>query len=365
MSLQPVATDVPLNPPRTDLFYKVSWLGFKERIIRSLLLGCALVSVATTLSIISILVVETGEFLTRAAHSLGARDQLERDAAIEQQGAEGTNSTRPAVSEVAAPASSVWRVVWEFFTDPKWSVQYQLKHFGILPLLTGTFLVAGIASLIGIPIGLASAVYLSEYSTPRLRSIVKPILEILAGIPTVVYGFFGLVFITPYVLQPFFENVLGMHVDGYNALSAGVVVGIMIIPTISSLSEDVLRAVPRGLREAAYGLGSTKFDVSVRVVVPAALSGILASFLLAISRAIGETMAVSIAAGLSPQLTLNPLRSVETMTAYIVNVSMGDTPTDSVEYSSLYAVAMTLFLITLATNILAQFIMRRYREVYN
>jgi len=190
------------------------------------------------------------------------------------------------------------------------------------------------------------------------------LLEILAGIPTVVYGYFALVFITPVLIQPFFEDLLGFDVDVFNALSAGIVVGIMIIPMVASLSEDALRAVPQSLREAGYALGSTRFDVSVRVIVPAAFSGVVASFLLAISRAIGETMAVTIAAGQKPTMTLNPLKSVETMTAFIVNVSLGDTPAGSIEYSSLYAVALTLFCFTLVMNIVSQWILRRFREEY-
>jgi phosphate transport system permease protein len=180
----------------------------------------------------------------------------------------------------------------------------------------------------------------------------------------VVYGYFALEFVTPYTIRPLFQGLLGFDVDGYNALSAGIVVGIMVIPMVSSLSEDALRAVPRSLREAGYALGSTKFDVSVKVVLPAAFSGIMAAFLLAISRAIGETMAVVIAAGNSPVMTVNPLRSIQTMTAYIVNVSLGDTPAGSIEYKSLYAVGLTLFCMTLVMNILSQWVMRRFREVY-
>jgi len=191
-----------------------------------------------------------------------------------------------------------------------------------------------------------------------------PILEILAGIPTVVYGYFALVFVTPYVLRPIFEGLFGFEVNVFNAASAGIVVAIMIIPIVTSLSEDALRSVPHALREAAYALGATKYQVSAKVVVPAALSGILASFLLALSRAVGETMAVAIAAGQSPTLTLNPFQSVETMTAFIVNVSFGDKPHGSIDWKALFAVAMTLFVMTLTMNIVSQLIMRRFREVY-
>jgi phosphate transport system permease protein len=315
----PAAAVPSAAPP--DFTRRLTWLAVRERLIGGVLLCCALISVLTTLAIILVLSTEAFAFFREAS-------------------------------------------LWEFLTGTQWTPQYADKHYGILPLLTGTLMVAGIASLIGIPIGLASALYLSEYSSPRTRNIVKPILEILAGVPSVVYGYFALIFVTPYLLRPIFSGWLGLDVQVFNAASGGIVVGIMIIPMISSLSEDVLRAVPRGLREAAYALGSTKFDVSVRVVLPAALSGVLASFLLAFSRAIGETMVVAIAVGNNPALTVNPFVTMETMTAYIVNVSMGDTPAGSVEYLSLYAVAAALFLITLMTNIAAQFIMRRYREVY-
>lgn len=355
-ALSPATTN-----PANSLYKRVTWIGIKERCIKTALMICALLSIATTLGILAILVTETGIFFNLASPAIANRHYEDAVTALEESG----GVPDPAKNIPAKVEPSVGRAVKEFFTDTEWTPLFAEKHFGILPLLCGTMLVAAIASAIGIPIGLASAVYLSEYSSPRFRSIVKPTLEILAGIPTVVYGYFGLVFVTPYLLKPVFEDWLGFDVDTFNAASAGIVVGIMIIPTISSLSEDVLRAVPKGLREAAYGLGSTKFDVSVRIVVPAALSGILASFLLAISRAVGETMAVSIAAGQNPKLTLNPFSTVESMTAYIVNVSGGEASTGTVEYASLYAVAMTLFVITLLMNILAQWIMRRYREVYN
>ena len=225
-------------------------------------------------------------------------------------------------------------------------------------------MISVIGGVVGLPIGLMSAIHLSEYAAPKTRRLLKPILEILAGIPTVVYGYFALVFVTPYLLRPILEGLLGLNVDIFNALSGGIVVGVMIIPTVCSLSEDALRAVPRGLREAGYALGSTKFDVSLKVVVPAAFSGIVASFLLAISRAIGETMAVTIAAGQEPRLSLNPLRGIETMTAFIVNISAGDVSAGSSSYKSLYAVALTLFVITLGMNIVAQRVLKRFREVY-
>jgi len=214
------------------------------------------------------------------------------------------------------------------------------------------------AAVVALPIGLVSAIYLSEYAPDRVRRIVKPALEILAGIPTVVYGYFALTFVTPMLRQ------IWPQTNIFNAASASIVVGIMIIPLVSSLSEDAMSAVPRSLREGAYALGATRFEVATRTVVPAALSGIIASFILAISRAVGETMAVVIAAGATPRLTLNPLESIQTMTAYIVQVSMGETPFGSLEYKTIFAVGITLFAITLAMNIVSLAVLRRFREVY-
>lgn len=307
----------------TSLDRRFSLTAFREYVIKSLLFGCAFLSIFTTVGIIWVLLAETLSFFGDVS-------------------------------------------VVEFLTETRWTPTFEgdQKHFGIMPLICGTFLVAIIAALIGLPLGLLSAIYLSEYATPKARSIAKPVLEILAGIPTVVFGYFALVFVTPCVLRPVFQTMLGIEVGIYNALSAGIVVGIMIVPTVCSLSEDALRVVPTSLREAAYALGSTKLDVSLRIVVPAALSGIIASFLLAFSRAIGETMAVTIAAGQQPVLNLNPFQSVETMTAFIVNISLGDTPVGSIEYKSLYAVAFTLFALTLLMNIISQWVMRRYREEY-
>lgn len=246
----------------------------------------------------------------------------------------------------------------EFLTSTRWEPMFQEKHFGVLPLLSGSVMVAVGAGVIALPIGLMTAIFLSEYATPRLRRVLKPILEILAGVPTVVYGYFALTFITP-LLRVFFPST-----EIFNAAAASIVVGVMIIPTVSSLSEDALRAVPDSLREGAYGLGATKLEVSTRVVVPSALSGVIASFILAISRAIGETMAVTIAAGNLPNMTINPLRSIQTMTAYIVQVSLGDTPQGTIVFQTLFAVAMTLFLITLGMNILSQWVLARFREEY-
>ena len=228
----------------------------------------------------------------------------------------------------------------------------------MLPLLCGTFLIAVGAGLFALPVGLLSAIYLSEYATPRVRGIVKPVLEVLAGVPTVVYGYFGVFFVTP-LLRRFFPTI-----DVFNAASGAIVVGIMILPLVSSLCEDALSAVPRSLREGGYGLGSTKMEVSTKIVLPAALSGIMASFILALSRAIGETMAVTLAAGATPKLTLNPSESIQTMTAYIVQVSLGDTPVGSLGYQTIFAVGMTLFVITLAMNLCAARLVKRFRNVY-
>lgn len=252
----------------------------------------------------------------------------------------------------------------QFFFDTEWLPDNPEPRFGIWPLIFGTVAVAAIACSIGVPVGLASAVYLSEYAQPKERTVLKPVLELLAGVPTVVYGYFGLVFVTPYVLKPVFEAILGIEVGIYNVASAGVVVGIMITPMVASLSEDVLRAVPRGLRDAGYALGGTQYDVSLKIVVPAALSGILASILLAFARAIGETMAVTIACGSRRQMTFNVFDSMQTMTGYIVDSSFGEDDAQGLVVKSGFAVALTLFLMTLSINIISQYIMRRYREVY-
>ena len=294
--------------PTDGLFRRSSWSRFVESQIQNVMLLCASLSILTTVGIVFVLLNESVYNVTG-----------------------GT-----AFFQEISP--------WKF--------------------LTGTLQVALIGGLVSIPLGLASAVYLSEYATPRTRRIIKPTLELLAGIPTVVYGYFALIFITPYVLRPLF-GLVGLEVGVFNGLSAGIVVGIMIIPMVASLSEDAIRAVPQSLREAAYALGSNRFDVSARVVVPAAFSGIMAACLLAISRAIGETMAVVIAGGQNTSgLSVNPLREVFTMTSYIVNVSSSDVEAGSLEYKSLYAVALTLFCMTLTMNILSQWIMRRFRETY-
>jgi phosphate transport system permease protein len=248
--------------------------------------------------------------------------------------------------------------ILDFLIGTSWTPLFVPQSFGVLPLLTGSLLVALGAAVVALPIGLASAIYLSEYAPRRVRGFLKPILEVLAGVPTVVYGFFALTFVTP-IIQGIWPDT-----QVFNALSASLVVGIMIIPLVASLSEDSMAAVPNSLREAAYALGATKLEVSLRTVLPAALSGVVASFILAVSRAIGETMIVAIAAGATPNLTLNPLESVQTMTAYIVQVSMGELSFGTVEYQTIFAVGLTLFAITLLMNIASIFILRRFREVY-
>lgn len=248
--------------------------------------------------------------------------------------------------------------VFAFLTGTEWTPLFRPAQFGVLPLISGSVLIAAGAAIVALPLGLAAAIYLSEYAHDRVRRIIKPVLEILAGVPTVVYGYFALTFVTP-MLRSVWPSI-----EVFNAASASLVMGIMIIPMVSSLSEDALSAVPRPLREGAYALGATRFEVATRTVVPAALSGIIASFILAISRAIGETMIVTIAAGLTPKLTLNPFVSVETMTAYIASTAAGDVPHGTVEYQTIFAVALTLFGITLLMNIVSNIVLAKYREVY-
>jgi phosphate transport system permease protein len=303
-----------VSRPADDLRQQV-YNSPKERAIKYALGACALVSVLTTLGIAAVLVIESIPFFQSVA--LG-----------------------------------------EFFGDTRWTPQFANKHFGIWALLSGTILVTIISAVVALPVGLASAIYISEYATNWVRKILKPGLELLAGVPTVVYGYFALTFVTP-LLQTFIPG-LGV----YNALSAGIVVGIMIIPMVASLSEDALQAVPDSLSEAAYALGATKHEAVVQVNVPAAFSGIMASFILAVSRAIGETMIVTLAAGASAKTTLNPLQSIQTMTAFIVQVSKGDTPQGTIVYQSIFAVGLVLFLITLAMNIFANRITQRYQEKY-
>lgn len=312
VSAAPDSSPAGFNPE--DLRRNVSGSA-KERAIQYVLGACALVTVLTTLAIAVILVVE----------SLGFFQEVS---------------------------------LVEFFTETRWTPQFTEKYFGIWPLLSGTMLITVISALVALPIGVASAIYISQYARSAVRQWLKPGLEILAGVPTVVYGYFALTFVTPLLQQVW----PGLQV--YNALSAGLVVGIMIIPMVASLSEDALRAVPQSLAEGGYALGATKFEVVMSIQVPAALSGIIASFILALSRAIGETMIVTLAAGATPRLTANPAESIQTMTAYIVQVSLGDTPQGTVEYQSLFAVGLVLFLITLTMNLLANAIINAFQERY-
>jgi phosphate transport system permease protein len=248
--------------------------------------------------------------------------------------------------------------ITEFLFGTVWTPLFSDGQFGVIPLVGGTLLVSAIAMAVALPAGLITAIYLSEYAPSGLRRTVKPILELLAGVPTVVYGYFALLFVTP-LLQRLMPGLAG-----FNALSPGIVMGIMILPLVSSLSEDALHAVPTGLREGAYALGATRMQAAVRVVVPAAFSGISAACILAVSRAVGETMIVAIAAGQQPRLTLDPRVPIETMTAYIVQVSLGDTPTGTIEYRTIFAVGMLLFLSTFALNLVANWLRERFREEY-
>jgi phosphate transport system permease protein len=290
-------------------------LRTKERVIESLLLLSALSSIFVTLGIVFVLFYEAAAFF--------------KDVSI-----------------------------WEFLTGRQWTPLFAQPKFGILPLVTGTLLVTGIAVLVALPIGLIVAVYLSEYAPFKIKEMVKPILELLAAVPTVVYGYFALLFLTP-VLQNFIPNL-----SGFNALSPGIIMGIMIIPYVSSVSEDAMRAVPMQIREGSYAMGATKFQTAFKVVIPSAFSGIAAAFVIGVSRAIGETMVVAIAAGMMPNLTLNPIEPVQTLTAYIVGISLGDVPHGTIEYKTIFAAGITLFIMTLSLNVLGFWFRRKIREVY-
>ncbi len=289
--------------------------ALKERAIRSVFFSCALVTVLTTLGIIVVLVQGSLEFFSQVS-------------------------------------------IVEYFTGTDWSPVVRPRSYGVLPLIWGTLLITVGSAVIAIPIGTATAIYLSEYADPEFRNVIKPTLEILAGVPTIVYGFFALSFITP-LLQRFVPDT-----GTFNAAAGAIVVGIMIIPMVSSLSEDAMSSVPDDLRNAAYGLGATKFEVSTSVVVPAALSGIIASYILALSRAIGETMAVTLASGMDPRITLNLFEPIQTMTAYMVQIGISDASAGSIQYQSLFAVGLTLFAMTLSMNVFSLWIKSRYREEY-
>jgi phosphate transport system permease protein len=287
----------------------------KERAIEFVLFLAALSAVATTVAIVVILVYESWAFFQHVS-------------------------------------------IWTFVTDTQWTPLFENARYGVLPLLAGTLVTAGVGLLVAIPLGLVTAIYLSEFAPHRVRETVKPFLELLEGVPTVVYGYFALLFVTP-LLQKLYPDL-----PGFNMLSAGIVIGIMIIPYVSSVSEDAMRAVPMSLREGAYAMGATRFQTAVSVVFPAAMSGVVAAFILGISRAVGETMVVAIAAGQQPNLTWNPAEAAATITAYIVQVALGDLPHNSIGYQSIFAVGLVLVLMTLVFNILGHILRRRFREVY-
>lgn len=286
-----------------------------EILVRWILIGLSAVSILTTLGIVLTLAYETFEFF------------------------------------------SIVSVV-EFFTSHRWAPVFDPPAFGVLPLVAGTLMIALLSGLIAIPLGLGSAIYLSEFASKKARKVIKPILELLAGIPSIVYGFFALTFITPLIRSIVPDTQI------YNALSASIAVGIMTLPMVASLSEDAMMAVPDSIRQGAYALGSTKLEVATHVIVPAAFSGIAASFMLAISRAIGETMIVAIAAGQTPNLSLNPFQSIQTMTGFMVNMALGDIQQGSIEFKTVFVVGALLFVITLILNLIARLIIQRTREVY-
>ncbi|MCF8529918.1 MAG: phosphate ABC transporter permease subunit PstC [Candidatus Nanopelagicales bacterium] len=310
MSTQISPSTAAANPLRQSKHH------YGERIVRGSLLVAAIVSVLTTFGIVLSLLIPSIEFF--AEIPLG-----------------------------------------DFLFGTVWTPLFANGEFGVLPLVSGTLVITGIAVIVAIPLGLGSAIYLSEYASPRVRKVLKPTLEVLAGIPTVVFGFFALEFLTQLILVKIFPGI-----EVFNALSAGIIMGIMIIPTIASLSEDAMAAVPGGLRDGAYALGSTRRQTAMKVVIPAALSGIVAAFVLGISRAIGETMIVTVAAGLQPQLSLNPLIGMQTMTSYIAAAGSGDLATGSIEYKSIFAVGLLLFVLTFIMNIFSVRLVRRFRQVY-
>ena len=287
----------------------------KELVIEMLLLGAALVAVFTTAGIVYVLFKESWEFFKHV------------------------------------PLSA-------FLFDTQWTPLFDDAHYGIGVLLSGTLVSSFVALVVAIPLGTIIAIYLSEFATPIVREICKPVLELLAGVPTIVYGYFALLFVTP-ILQSFIPGL-----PGFSLLSAGIVMGIMIIPTIASISEDAMRAVPMSLREGAYAMGSTRFQTAVRVVFPSAFSGVAAAYILGISRAVGETMILAVAAGMQPNLTANPLEPAATITAYIVQVALGDLPHGSIGYQTIFVAGLTLFLVTLLFNILGYWLRKRFREVY-
>ena len=289
--------------------------NWKEKLIEAILLGAAAISVLTTIGIVYVLVSESVHFFSNVS-------------------------------------------IVDFLTDTQWTPLFDDAHFGIMVLISGTLVSSAVALLVAVPMGTIIAIYLSEFADSRVREISKPILELLGGIPTIVFGYFALLVVTP-ILQYFFPTL-----PGFSLLSAGLVMGIMIVPYIASLSEDAMRAVPMSMREGAYAMGSTKLYTAIHVVVPAAISGLAASYILAISRAVGETMILAVAAGMQPNLTWNPAEPAATITSYIVQVALGDLPHGSIGYQTIFAAGLTLLLITLVFNILGQWLRAKYRENY-
>lgn len=306
------SSDAPPHSKRLGYSYR-RHLG--ERIIEALLFLMAFLSVAITLAIVVMLVKESVVFFEHVS-------------------------------------------LWDFLTDTQWTPLFDNPHYGILPLISGTVVSSAVALLVAIPMGTITAIYLSEFAPFTVREIAKPFLELLGGVPTVVYGYFALLFVTP-LLQKIFPEL-----PGFSLLSAGLVMGIMIIPYVSSMAEDAMRAVPMHLREGSYAMGATKFQTAIRVVMPAAFSGIAAAYILGISRAVGETMVVAVAAGMQPNLTWNPMEPAATITAYIVQVSLGDLPHGSIGYQTIFAAGLTLLLLTLTFNIIGHILRKRYREIY-
>jgi len=306
------ASDLPKVSDRLAYNAMRNW---KERLIEAILLGAATISVLTTLGIVYVLVSESYSFFQNVS-------------------------------------------IIDFLTDTQWTPLFDDAHFGIMVLISGTLVSSGVALLLAIPMGTIIAIYLSEFANPKVREMAKPILELLGGIPTIVFGYFALLVVTP-ILQFFLPSL-----PGFSLLSAGIVMGIMIVPYIASLSEDAMRAVPMSMREGAYAMGSTKLYTAIHVVVPAAISGLAASYILGISRAVGETMILAVAAGMQPNLTWNPMEPAATITSYIVQVALGDLPHGSIGYQTIFAAGLTLLLITLMFNILGQWLRAKYRENY-
>lgn len=308
-------SNTPVNLTISPRLAKNIRRNVKERVIEFILMLAALSAVFTTLSIVAILLYESLSFFKTVS-------------------------------------------VVDFFTDTQWTPLFEDAHYGILPLVSGTLTTSFIALLVAIPLGTIGAIYLSEFATHKTREIVKPILELLVGVPTIVFGYFALLFLTP-ILQKIFPEL-----PGFNMLSAGIVMGIMIIPYIASVAEDAMRAVPMSMREGSYAMGATRFQTALRVVTPAATSGIVAAYILGISRAVGETMVVAVAAGQQPILTFNPMESAATITAYIVQVALGDLPHGSIGYQSIFAAGLVLMAITLTFNILGHYVRKKYSERY-